>query len=205
METEVALTEIPMSSQKQAILDVAQALFAQYGYEGVSIRDLAEQCGLAKATIYYHFRDKQAIFLTVLERDVLMVHQQAAQAVADEPGSALEKLRAVIATHCRLIEEKRSMVLSSLQSGPELQAELRRTIREHRFNFLGPLAQLVQQGIDEGFLRPIDVQASALCLLGMIQATMVYRLLLGDSGIDNEVADRMLDIFLVGVRKTADR
>ena len=54
-----------VSPQKLAILDVAQVLFTEQGYEGLSMRDLAQHCGLAKATIYHHFRDKENCYAAV--------------------------------------------------------------------------------------------------------------------------------------------
>ena len=61
------LVETTASPQKLAILDVAQVLFTEQGYEGLSIRDLAQHCGLAKATIYHHFRDKEGLYAAVID------------------------------------------------------------------------------------------------------------------------------------------
>jgi len=50
------------------ILDAAESLFAQRGFAGVSVREIAGQVGLNQASIYNHFPSKQALYEAVLER-----------------------------------------------------------------------------------------------------------------------------------------
>jgi AcrR family transcriptional regulator len=49
------------------ILDAARALFADHGYAGTSMRDLAEELGMTKAALYYHFPGKAQILLALVE------------------------------------------------------------------------------------------------------------------------------------------
>jgi AcrR family transcriptional regulator len=50
-------------STRERILDVALDLFTEQGYEKTSLRDIAEQLGITKAALYYHFERKQDILL----------------------------------------------------------------------------------------------------------------------------------------------
>jgi AcrR family transcriptional regulator len=52
---------------RERILDVARALFAQQGYAGTSIRDIADRLGITKAALYYHFPGKADILLALCE------------------------------------------------------------------------------------------------------------------------------------------
>jgi TetR/AcrR family transcriptional regulator, cholesterol catabolism regulator len=184
--------------QKEAILDTAREIFARHGFEGLSIRDLASQCGLAKATIYHHFRDKQEIFISVLERDVGHVHTQVLNAATNE-CDALDKLRVVIHTYCRLISERRSVVLTTLREITGMEARLRRFAQVNKEYFLGPLAQIIQQGIDEGRFRPVDTEMSALSLLGMLHAFVTFQLVVQDREIGSDVAEHVLHLFVHGI------
>lgn len=51
---------------KKAILDAAIGAFAQKGYEGTSIAEIASLSGLPKANVYYYFKSKQAIYATII-------------------------------------------------------------------------------------------------------------------------------------------
>ena len=52
---------------REQILDTAAQLFIQHGYYGLSMRQIAEAVGVTKAALYYHFKDKEALFLAILE------------------------------------------------------------------------------------------------------------------------------------------
>ncbi len=48
------------------IIEEATCLFVASGYRGISIREIAEAVGISKAGLYYHFRDKEDLFLAIL-------------------------------------------------------------------------------------------------------------------------------------------
>jgi AcrR family transcriptional regulator len=52
---------------RTAIRDVAVELFARHGYERTSLREIAEQLGMTKAALYYHYPSKQALLLSIVE------------------------------------------------------------------------------------------------------------------------------------------
>jgi AcrR family transcriptional regulator len=52
---------------RRQILDAARAAFARYGYEGVSMRQIAEKVGCSHGNLYLHFKDKQTLFDTLVE------------------------------------------------------------------------------------------------------------------------------------------
>lgn len=53
---------------KEQIAEVALHLFAQRGYSAVSIRDICKEVGVKESTIYYHYKNKQAIFDALLDK-----------------------------------------------------------------------------------------------------------------------------------------
>lgn len=57
-----------MSDTKQKILDVSLGLFSQKGFSAVSIRDICAQVMIKESSVYYHFKNKQAIFDELLHR-----------------------------------------------------------------------------------------------------------------------------------------
>lgn len=56
-----------LSAGEQGILAAATALFAEHGYDAVSIHTIAERAGVSKANVFHHFASKQALYLAVLE------------------------------------------------------------------------------------------------------------------------------------------
>jgi AcrR family transcriptional regulator len=76
-------------SRKDAILDEATRLFAERGYEGTSMADLAERVGLRKASLFHHFASKEQLRRAVLERMVQRITSKLQLASHDiEVGGA---------------------------------------------------------------------------------------------------------------------
>ena len=53
---------------RAALLDAALVLFSSQGYRATSVRDIAERAGVSTGSVYHHFRDKEAIFQTLLDQ-----------------------------------------------------------------------------------------------------------------------------------------
>jgi len=61
-----AQARAPRTNMRQRILDVAAHLFATHGYAGTSIRDIADELGVTKAALYYHFASKEVLLENVV-------------------------------------------------------------------------------------------------------------------------------------------
>jgi AcrR family transcriptional regulator len=87
--------------QRELILQRAASLFAHGGYPGTSMNQVAEACGLSKATLYHYYRDKYALLVSIAEGHVTRLQGIVGAALAEE-ATAQGQLRALIR---RLVEE----------------------------------------------------------------------------------------------------
>jgi AcrR family transcriptional regulator len=65
---ETAIAGPPRVSARERIRDAAEQVFATHGYEGASMRLIAEQAGVAQATLHHHFQNKDTLYEAVFER-----------------------------------------------------------------------------------------------------------------------------------------
>jgi len=193
--SEIEPTSTP---SKEAILDAAQTLLANHGYAGLSMRDLATESGLAKATIYHHFQDKNDLFLSVLARDMTMVHAQIV-AAADSSTAAIDKLSAVVRTYIDLMRERRTVIMSVLREMGQDEQILCEFIQSRRHCYFDPIAAILEQGIAEGEFRPVNVEKSAISLVGMINAFVLFRVLTNSDEPVEALIDHTLELFLYGI------
>ena len=87
--------------QREMILAQAAALFARRGYPGTSMNQVAEACGLSKATLYHYYRDKYALLVSIAEEHVDRLQGIVGHALAEEDAPQ-GQLRALVR---RLVEE----------------------------------------------------------------------------------------------------
>jgi AcrR family transcriptional regulator len=87
--------------QRGMILERAAALFARGGYPATSMNQVAEACGLSKATLYHYFRDKYELLVSITDGHVTRLQGIVADALAEE-STPDGQMRALIR---RLVEE----------------------------------------------------------------------------------------------------
>ena len=78
--------------RRQAILDTAEALFFQRGYEETSVQDILDAMGLSKGGFYHHFESKMSVLEAVSARRAEKKFTQAARELRASSLGALEKL-----------------------------------------------------------------------------------------------------------------
>jgi AcrR family transcriptional regulator len=99
VETEVdpasdAATEV--ESTPERLLDVAERLFAQKGFAGTAVRDIAREAGLTAPSLYNHFEGKQALYEAVLARGVQPLIDLMSGLATDGDGDAGALLDAIM-------------------------------------------------------------------------------------------------------------
>jgi len=97
-----------MRDTKDRILDTALDLFIKQGYDKTSLREIAEQVGVTKAALYYHFASKEEIFRTLVQ-PVVELQAQAMSLLQERPtveawGTSLARLVDWILPHRRLFQ-----------------------------------------------------------------------------------------------------
>jgi AcrR family transcriptional regulator len=121
----------PMETQpkarKEEILDVATRLFAERGYEGTSMNDVAERVGMRKASLFYHFATKDALYEAVLDRLVARL-QDALEAVYAGSGTYADRLDAVNDTVVKVLGTHpyaaRLLMREAMDWGPVMRGKL---------------------------------------------------------------------------------
>ena len=160
----------PDSGGRHAILDTSAKLFSQQGYKEVSIRDIAQACGMTNAALYYYFKNKEDLFLAMLQRD----HEKTLAALreaANGPGDLREDLKQLVACYASITCERRQSFqtlrrdLSNVEDvrGHKLFAEM-------RSSFLRPLEERLAQAQADGEIQSGDVRFYARLLHGLIIA-----------------------------------
>jgi AcrR family transcriptional regulator len=127
------VTEVvrPRTDTRGEILEVAQELFADQGYDATSLREIAERLGITKAALYYHFRSKDDILRALIEPmgevlNELVRRLEAAHDTADW-AAALDWIIGMIFENValfRILERNRHSVQQLHEAFDELQDHL---------------------------------------------------------------------------------
>ena len=94
---------IDKTKKKMTILDVAQSLFARFGLSKTTIDDIAKKASMGKASIYYYFTNKEAIFKEVINKEGRQFQEKILKEVNSET-SPQSKIRIYIITRMELLK-----------------------------------------------------------------------------------------------------
>src|SRR6185369_9074724 len=108
---------------RNRLLDAAQALFLERGYDATPLGDVTERADLGTGTLYLHFRDKRALYEAVARRAVLSMWStwiERARGI-DDPA---EQIRSMIRVAIEFFAEDRRRAVLFLEQGPALESFL---------------------------------------------------------------------------------
>lgn len=149
----------------QQLVEIAGALFARKGYEGTSLRDIAEAAGMTKAALYYWFPEKEQLFQRVVIARLDTLMKRTLEVVGDETRP-IEKIRRFFLANARMIDESRfSWVASSHTFWSNFNVEQRQAIVPRRDRFEGLLRQYIAEAIEQGEFRDLDPAVAGRFLL----------------------------------------
>ena len=134
------------------ILDTAERLFIEMGYDRTSLQEIIDETGLSKGAIYHHFASKEDIFYAVCDR-IGQRNGEVLSQVRDAPGlNGLEKLRAMFKTSLQPERQAKMFCMMPylMDNARFLATEMRSIFTEVVPCFVEPI---IRQGMADGSIR----------------------------------------------------
>ncbi len=153
--------------RKEEIVAEATRLFAERGYEGASMGDLAERVGLRKASLFHHFPSKDVLYTIVLEQLLDQV-KAAILTAATSDGSFEERLDALTDALTTTLGAQphaaKLLIREAMDAGPVMRDRLAKTIND----VLSASLEFAKAGQREGAFNPeIDTPQAIVTLIGV--------------------------------------
>ncbi|MCA1011556.1 TetR/AcrR family transcriptional regulator [Halobacillus halophilus] len=108
-----------MDEKRVKILESAAQLFSKNGYEATSVQDVAEVCGMSKATLYKYFSSKQTLLIEVIEYNHQRMSQRTEEVKDDESLGPLEALEQKVVVLLEEFKENHYFIQLLFRSMPE--------------------------------------------------------------------------------------
>lgn len=179
-----------MEDKRKLLLDAAVRVFAQRGYHGSRVGDIAEEAGVAHGLLYHYFSSKEDVLRTVFrENFVELLARFRAVEEADEPApDKLEGVSKILLRTWRNDPDLVTVMVREVARSPQLQGQ----VEEVREAF-GVLQRIIEQGQREGTFRAdLDPRFSAWIVYGGLEEILTGWVLGGlpDGEDDVSTAER---------------
>ncbi|XVQ15849.1 TetR/AcrR family transcriptional regulator [Spirillospora sp. CA-255316] len=149
-----------------AVAEAAAGLFAEGGYDAVSIEAIAEKLGVSRATLYRSVPTKEDLLGILFERSTNELHEEASAVVAatSDPAEALFGLIRVHVAAAIRMRRYLAVFFGGAGLPPEVNARWQRWSRNYERLWL----KVVRQAMEAGVLEPGDPKVTTRLLLGMV-------------------------------------
>ena len=156
-----------MTARRRQIEDVASALFSERGYAATSMRDIARALDLQGGSLYAHIPSKEAVLWSIVDDAARRFHA-AVRPVADGPGPATERLRAMIHAHVLVLAESLERASVYLFEWTFLGPERREQVARSRAAYQALFEQVIAEGRAAGELADADGKLAAIFVLSAL-------------------------------------
>ncbi len=189
---------------RDAILDATERMLSKHGYKKMTIDDLAKEVGIGKGSIYLHFKSKEEIALSHIDRIIERMKVRLFT-IATSRGNPQTRLRKMIIER---VMYRFDSVQHYSQSLNELLAQLRPRLLERRKSYFEEEAAMIASVLAEGKKARVfavkDPNEAGLTILDATNALLPYSLSAYELGERKEIekkANRVADLILNGLLK----
>jgi len=185
---------------REHLLKTAEALFTEHGYQGVSIRMIAEDSGVSKAALYYHFDSKAALF-----EEVMRAHTRRINALIQRAGQeeehTLDKLKAMAGEYFHQVSHQRSLINLVRQRTKELKgAGDRKSFVSMMTLVLRPFDDVLKAAARSGETVELpEGFSTAAMLVGMLHSQAGYRRICHNQTLTEDDVHGVVDLMWHGI------
>jgi AcrR family transcriptional regulator len=184
-----------MPSRREELTRIAARLFAERGYQGTSLADLAEALGVQKPSLYHHIASKEDLLWDVAQDGAHAFHA-ALDALPAAP--APERIRLALRAHLGVVASQLDVATVFVREWRYLGGERRERFVAERRRYEERIRDLFREGVERSELRTdLDVSSAARVFLSV--GNWAYTWLSPGRDTD-ELADRFLALLLDGMR-----
>jgi AcrR family transcriptional regulator len=182
------------------IIEAAIAVFAEKGFDGATMEDIADVVGINKATVYLYFDSKDALIQAIAET---IFAQEVAdlRAIVDAPGSAAERLaayyQALIADEAQVLPLM--PILYEFYALGLRRADVRAVISSFIKQITHLLSTIILDGIAGGEIAPFDVRKAARAFDALMSGTILHWVYAPDETEINEQLRYGVNLVLEGL------
>src|SRR5438034_3951827 len=185
-----------IATRRDELTRQAARLFAERGYHGTSMGDLAQAMGVQKGSLYAHTPSKQDLLLETMREGARAFH--AGLDALPEDARAPERIRLALRAHLRVVAEQLDVATVFIREWRYLEGERREEILVERRRYEERFRAIFREGHELGGLRT-DLDDATATLLALSAANWAYTWLRPGAETD-ELADRFFAFLLDGMR-----
>lgn len=193
--------------RRETIIEAAQKLFEQKGFEETTVEQVAALAELGKGTIYSYFKSKEEIYIAILEKKLDLLEEKMRAAVAN-PASAVDALYGLYEAFIEYHRDRKGFIDTLfVQIDDQILYRLGGVVgglKSKASVWMEIVGNMIQWGIERGEFEPVDVERISKTVVGMILG-LIIQFEMGQIKEDLvNFRDAVFKLIFDGIRKKSD-
>lgn len=187
-----------MNKTKRAIFNSGIKIFSRYGYDGATVDEVAVNAGVAKGTLYYHFKGKEDLFNFIIKEGINLIKEAVVEALIDT-RDPIEKIKISAKVQLKYVYDNKDLfrvIMSQLWGVENRHKEMREQIKT--------LISLTTVGFEEVIAEnnTIDLNPEILgySFIGILFSSALYEIINEGEYDHDEIIEKFMNQVRYGVQ-----
>lgn len=187
------------NDKKKSIYLAAARLFGEKGFERTSLDEVAEEAGVAKGTIFYHFQSKDRLFSELIGAGIGQMTARIEEISAMDIA-VRKKLDLIVEFHFDFFKEHRDVCLMILGQMGNFQTRWQKNIELIRGSYLRAMEEIIAQAKQEGVIdRKLDTESLIITLFSVLAVAGIDWAIFHPELPEKKMADTVKTLLLEGL------
>jgi AcrR family transcriptional regulator len=203
VDTQTASQPDRTEERRKQIMNAALACFARKGYHNTTMDDIVAESGLSKGTLYWYFKSKDDLFLSLVKSFFLDMRQDF-ENMLEQPTTPSGKLRAMAQGFVQFFQETEDFfsVFFEFWMQSTLNEELNQLSSHILVQYRQVLAGIIAEGIETGEFKAVDANQLALAVMAVYDGLAFYMMLMPDEVELERASQVFIETILSGLAAT---
>lgn len=190
--------ELTQMRQKQ-ILDVAAGVFSKKGFARTQVDEIANLAGLGKGTVYRYFKDKENLFLSIVDKGLENLKDLALESMAKEK-EPLDKIKKVIEVYLKFFEKRSDLIRIFIHEQSEFQKRIQKRYYQHYYEHVNKVEEVFKEAQALGLIKKrINPRLAIAILTDMLNSFIYTWQLTGKKYSLSESFSLITEIYFTGI------
>ena len=182
-----------MNKTKRAIFEAAIKTFSNSGYTGATMDEVVAVAGVAKGSLYYHFKSKEELFLFIIKEGLNLIHEEVEEAIADidNPYNVIKESLKVLLKYVYENKDLFKVIISQLWGNGDRNEVLRSEVKY----LIDETTLKISKGMDEGVIKKQDPELLSYSIIGLLVSSALYEMINEDEYDHEKTVEKFMKYF----------
>lgn len=186
-----------MNKTKESIFESAIKVFSSNGYTGATMDEVVARAGVAKGSLYYHFKSKEELFMFIIKEGINLINEEIEKAIKNI-SDPYEIIKVSAKVQLKYVYENKDLfkvIISQLWGTGERNNMLREEIK----HLINSSSRKFQEVMNQGLIEKEDPEFLSYGLLGILVSSALYEILNEDKYNHEEIIEKFMKYFQHGI------